>query len=390
MVSLDTEGSPKPFCMFVAFFDTEAVLNYGMVPIRVHHDALSVNDLKFQAGVGWNFRPAVGNEIGIDYDFVGPDGTMRKVPFTDGMTAEKNGKTVITIARMATADQMRKLMNGDTLTFIAGKRTFEVLHEKRRPLHAAVFSKDKVTQTDGIFHLADDTLPAYQNFSLEQILTRQCVPVRITEVSDDQFFLLELVDATGGMKAKYNPVFPGDVNHQKIAKPLVRITPKKGEGSTIDLPTTALELSDVQEFLQSLVEEKLVIYAAHNKSKEETDLAIVVTNDSFDLGKKLEPVMEAARLKSVGSAPVFYALASILKMISPSEIVVCGQGGPNLRCCADTHSLPVEVCVLSLLYALLEDLTEEEFKNALRASIETRGDDQTAKVHAALHSLTMR
>merc|ERR1711881_115433 len=100
--------------------------------------------------------------------------------------------------------------------------------------------------------------------------------------------------------------------------------------------------------------------------------------------------MNAANLKTVGSSVVFHLLHSILKGSSSPPILICGDKGIDLVTCSDIHSLPVEVCVLTILYPLLEELTDEEIRDALRASIEFDGEEKKAKVEAALDTLTLR
>merc|ERR1711879_591799 len=176
---------------------------------------------------------------------------------------------------------------------------------------------------------------------------------------------------------------------QKAAdKPFVRIVPQKGGGSTIDLPSTTLELVAVRGFLQGLAEEKQVTFAAHNKTKEEKDLEVLVRDDSHDIVKQLGPFMNAANLKTVGSSVVFPLLHSILKRSSSPPILICGDAGADLVTCSDIHSLPVEVCVLTILYPLLEELSQEEIRHALRSSVAVEGEEERAKVEAALDTLS--
>merc|ERR1712224_1051602 len=138
---------------------------------------------------------------------------------------------------------------------------------------------------------------------------------------------------------------------ETTAKPLVRIVSLKGEGSTIDLPPTDLEQGGVQVFMRSLVEDKQVTFVAHNKTKEEKDLDISVADDSHDIVTNLGPFLVAAGMKPVGSSAVFHLFRSLLKSRSSPPIFVCGD--KDLVACADIHSLPIEVCVLTLLYDLL-------------------------------------
>lgn len=387
-VAVDTEGSPYPFCIFLAFLDVDSSLVYGPVAVKLFNEP-SVLDLKFQAGVGWSFRPARGEEVGIDYQFIDPDETVRKVTFEDGMASEKGGTTIITIGRIATADQMRALALGESISFSSGRNTIRVAHDKAESLYAAEIPAEKVVQTGEVWHLVGDSSPAYQNLTIEQVLTKQLLPVKIdpANVCDGCFYILELADATG-KKADYVPVHPGGGFQKATNKPFVRIVPQKGEGNTIDLPTTNLELDAVQDFLQSLVEEKQVTFAAHNKTKEEKDLGIIVKDDSHDIVKQLGPFMNAANLKAVGSSAVFHLLHSILKKSSSPPILICGDKNIDLVTCSDIHSLPVEVCVLTILYPLLEDLSKEELRDALRSSIALDGEEQRAKVEAALDTLS--
>jgi hypothetical protein len=303
------------------------------------------------------------------------------------MASEKGGKTIITIARVATADQMRALASGEAVFFTSGKSTFSVTHDKAEPLYAAQIPSEGVAQTGEIWHLVGDSIPAYQNVTLEQVLTRQLIPVKIdpTDLRDGSFYALELVDPTG-KKTDYVPVHYGGDVHKTANKPLVRIMPQKGAGSTIDLPPTNLELGAVQGFLQSLAGEKEVTFAAHNKTKEEKDLEILVKDDSHEIMERLGPFMVAANLKPGGSSAVFHLFQSILQKIGSPPILICGD--KDLVTCSDIHSLPVEVCVLTILYPLLEEHTEQETRDALRSSISLDGEEQQAKVEAALETLS--
>jgi len=386
-VAVDTEGSPSPFCVFVSFLDANHTLVYGSVAIR-HLEELSVLDLKFQAGVGWNFRPACGNEVGIHYEFVDPDKTVRQVSFEDGAAAEKGGATMITIARMASASQMRALASGEVVSFTTGRNTISVVQDKADVLYGAEILADQVAKTNEIWHLVGDALPAYQNATLEQVLTRRCVPVKVdqADLRDECFYVLELADATG-KKTDYVPVHPGCRFQEITAKPLVRIVSEKGAGSTIDLPPTDLDLDGVQAFMRSLAKEKQVTFAAHNKTKEEKDLDIKVVDDSHNLVTYLKPFLDAANLKAVGSSAIFHLFRSILKMISSPPIFICND--EDLVTCTDIHSLPVEVCVLTLLFALLRELSDEEIRDALRSSV-LLGEEQKAKVEAALSAVALK
>jgi alkylhydroperoxidase/carboxymuconolactone decarboxylase family protein YurZ len=229
-------------------------------------------------------------------------------------------------------------------------------------------------------------MPAYQNATLERVLTRRFVPVKIDPavLQDDCFYILELADATG-KKTDFVPVHPGCRLQTTSGKPLVRIVSQKGAGSTIDLPPTDLEQGVVGTFMRSLKEEKQVTFAAHNKPKEEKDLDITVEDDSHDIVKTLTPFMTAANLKAVGSSAVFHLFHAILKRISSPPIIICGD--KNLAACSDIHSLPVEVCVLALLYPLLAELPQEEIREALASSVSMEGEEQTAAVRATFHGL---
>lgn len=339
--------------------------------------------------MGWSFRPARGEEVGINYQFIDPDETVRKVAFAYGMASEKGGKTIITIGRVATADQMRALASGEAISFTSGKTTISVTHDSAESLSAAEVPADRVVQSGEIWHLIGDPSPAYQNLTIEQVVTRRLVPVKIDapNIRDGYFYILELADPTG-KKADYVPVHPGCSFQKTADKPFVRIIPQKGGGSTIDLPTTNLELDAVQGFLQGLVKEKQVTFAAHNKTKEEKDLEILVKDDSHDIVKQLGPFMNAANLKAAGSFVVFHLFHSILKKSSSPPILICGDKGLDLVTCSDIHSLPVEVCVLTILYTLLEVLSNEEIRDALRSSIAVDEEEQRAKVDAALDTLS--
>lgn len=382
-VAVDTEGSPSPFCVFFSFLDADCTLVYGSIAVQLLQEEFSVLDLKFQAGVGWQFRPARGSEVGIHYEFVDTDETVRQVSFEDGAAAEKSGRTMITIARVASANQMRALASGEAVSFKMGKNVISVTLGKDDVLCAAELSADEVTNTGETFHLVGDALPAYQNATLERVLTRRCVPVKIDQANlrDECFYILEMADATG-KKTDFVPVYPGCRLQNTVAKPLVRIASQKGEGSTIDLPPTDLQLGGVRDFMRSLVEDKQVIFAAHNKTKEEKDLDITVADDSHEIVAKLGPFLAAANLKPVGSSAVFHLFQSILKMLGSSSIYVCGD--KDLAACADIHSLPVEVCVLTLLYALLGHVSDEEIRDALRSSVVLEEEEQKAAVNAAL------
>jgi len=386
-VALDTEGSPSPFCVFVAFLDANCTLKYGSIAVRLFQEP-SVLDLKFQAGVGWRFRPSSGDEVGIHYEFLDFDGTVRKVSFEDGAAAEKSGATIITIARVASAAQMRSLASGEVVSFTMGRNSIRVAQNKADALYAAEIPAEHVDKTDDIWHLVGDSLPAYQNATLEQVLTRRLVPVKVDQADfrDECFYIVELADATG-KKTDFVPVHPSCRFQECAAKPLVRIVTQKGVGSTIDLPSTDLEQGGVGAFMRSLKEEKQVTFAAHNKLKEEKDLDITVEDDSHDIVKILAPFMAAANLKAVGSSAVFHLFQSILKRMNSSPILVCGD--KDLAVCADIHSLPVEVCVLTLLYALLEAVPQEEIKDALRSSVALEGEEQNVAVQAALEDMVL-
>lgn len=387
-VAVDTEGSPSPFCIFLAFLDVDATLVYGSVAVKLLTEP-SVLDLKFQAGVGWSFRPALGEEVGIGYHFIDPDETVRAVSFDYGMSAEKGGETIITDGRVATADQIRALASGEAVSFMRGKNPISVTHDKAEALAVAEIPADRVTQSDGIWHLIGDPGPAYQNLTIEQVVTKRLLPVKIdvSNVRDGYFYILELADPTG-KKANYVPVHPGCSFQKTADKPFVRIVPQKGGGSTIDLPSTNLELDAVRGFLQGLAKEKQVTFAAHNKTKEEKDLDVLVKDDSHDIVKQLGPFMTAANLKTVGSSVVFHLLHSILKSNSSPPILICGDKGIDLVTSSDIHSLPVEVCVLTILYPLLEELSLEEIRDALRSSIAVEVEEQRTKVEAALDTLS--
>lgn len=289
-VAVDTEGSPSPFCVFVAFLDATLTLVYGEIAVRLLQQP-SVLDLKFQAGVGWQFRPATGDEAGIHYEFVDPDGNARQVEFDDGAAAEKSGATIITVARVASATQVRALASGEAVSFIMGRNAITVTLDKAdEALYAAKVPAEHVAKTGEIWHLVGDNIPAYQNATLEQVLTKQLVPVKIDPalVQEDCFYVIELADATG-KKTDFVPVHAGCSLQMTLAKPLVRIVSQKGAGSTINLPPTDLEQDVVGAFMQSLKEEKQVTLVAHSKSKEEKDLDVKVEEDAHDIMNKLSP-----------------------------------------------------------------------------------------------------
>merc|ERR1712061_102928 len=98
--------------------------------------------------------------------------------------------------------------------------------------------------------------------------------------------------------------------------------------------------------------------------------------------------MNAANLKAVVSSVVFHLLHSILKKSGSPPILICGDKGIDLATCSDIHSLPVEVCILTILYPLLEELSNEDIRDALRSSIAVDGEEQRAKVEAALDTLS--
>jgi hypothetical protein len=264
-----------------------------------------------------------------------------------------------------------------------GRNAISVTYDKANALYAAEIPADQVIQTGEIWHLAGDALPAYQNATLEQVLTKRLVPVKVdqADLRDECFYILEMADATG-KKTDFVPVHPGCRFQETTAKPLVRIVSQKGAGSTIDLPPTDLEQGTVQDFVRRLVDEKQVTFAAHNKTKEETDLHIKVADDSHDLVAKLGPFLVAAKMKSVGSSAMFHLFQSILKSLGLPPILVCED--KDLCVCADIHSLPVEVCVLTLLYPLLREVSDEEIRDALLSSVALEGEEQTAAVQAAL------
>lgn len=386
-VAVDTEGSPNPFCIFLSFLAADSTLVYGSVAVKLLAEP-SVLDLKFQAGVGWDFRPAIGEEVGIDYLFIDPDEIVRKVSFEDGVACEKSGRTIITDGRVATADQMRALASGEAVSFTRGRTQISVTHDTSQPLIAAEISADAVVKTGEIWHLIGDPNPAYQNLTIEKVLTKSVQPMKVEEpnVRDGCFYILELADPTG-KKTDYIPVHPGCTFQKTVNKSFVRLVPQKGGGSTIDLPPTNLELGAVQGFLQGLVAENQVTFVAHNKTKEEMDLKVLVKDDSHDIVKQLDPFMKAANLKAVGSSVVFHLLHSILKKINSPPILLGGDRYVDLVTCSDIHSLPVEVCVLTILYPMLRELSVEEVRDALRSSITVDGDEQRAKVQAALDEL---
>jgi len=381
-VAVDTEGSPSPFCVFISFLDANCTLVYGSIAVRLLQEP-SVLDLKFQAGVGWKFRPACDDEVGILYEFVDPDETVRQVGFEDGAAAEKSGTTMITIARVVSASQMRALASGEAVSFQMGRTVISVTQDKAEALYGAEIPADQVAKTGEILHLVGDALPAYQNATLEQVLTKRLVPMKVdqADLRDECFYILEMADATG-KKTDFVPVHPGCRFQETTAKPLVRIVSRKGAGSTIDLPPTELEQGGVQDFMRSLVEEKQVTFVAHNKTKEEKDLDITVADDSHDIVANLGPFLAAAKMKAVGSSAVFHLFQSILKRLSSPPILICGD--KDLRACADIHSLPVEVCVLTLLYALRGEVSDEEIRDALLSSVALEGEEQKAAVQAAL------
>merc|ERR1712205_278575 len=99
--------------------------------------------------------------------------------------------------------------------------------------------------------------------------------------------------------------------------------------------------------------------------------------------------MAAANLKVVGSFVVFHLFQSILKQNSVPQLLICGENDSvDLVTCSDIHSLPVEVCVLTILYRLLEEVNTEEMRDALRSSVALDDKEQRDKVEAALDTLS--
>merc|ERR1711862_605184 len=99
---------------------------------------------------------------------------------------------------------MRALASGETISFTRGKTTISVTHDKAECLAAAEIPADKVVQSGEIWHLVGDPLPAYQNLTIEQVVTKRLLPVKIDtqNIRDGYFYVLELADPTG-KKANY-------------------------------------------------------------------------------------------------------------------------------------------------------------------------------------------
>lgn len=133
-------------CVFFSFLNYNGVVVYGSIAVQCVL-APSVLDLKFQAGVGWDFRNACGDEVGIQYEFVDQSGIAQRVNFEEGVAAEKKGLTLITMARVTSARQMRAIASGETIYFKRGRDDISVRLSQDDVLYAAEILASEVTLT---------------------------------------------------------------------------------------------------------------------------------------------------------------------------------------------------------------------------------------------------
>ena len=78
-------------------------------------------------------------------------------------------------------------------------------------------------------------------------------------------------------------------------------------------------------------------------------------------------------MKAVGSSPIFAFLGKLLQTIDARPVVVCDN--MDLRfTLKDIHSVPLEVCVLIVLYTLLDELEPSSINATISALTGNRDD----------------
>ena len=102
----------------------------------------------------------------------------------------------------------------------------------------------------------------------------------------------------------------------------------------------------------------------HITIQETADLAVAVAEDSHQILAILGPSLQHLSMKAVGSSPIFAFLSKLLQSIDAPPVLVCGE--LDLRSTLkDIHSLPLEVCVLIVLYTLLDELAPSSINEAI-------------------------